>query len=128
MAKNSPYFHDLDSDPKDEICNQICQESSNLILRNWMEVRQLLLQYIYKSIYSPFCPCKTIFARDEYQDFVGNLPHIYALIRMNRDQMTQAQKAKIDKLIQGSYGDIITINDLESFIDENTIFHSMIYI
>ena len=54
--------------------------------RNWMEVRQLLLQYIYESI---FFSCKIIFARDEYQDSVGNLLHIYTLIGMNRDQMSK---------------------------------------
>ena len=87
-----------------------------------MEARQLLLQFIYKSFYSPFCCCKNIFARDEYQNSVGNLPHIHALIAINRDLMTQEQKAKVDELIWSSYGDIITINDLESSIDKIKFF------
>ena len=114
-------FHDLDPMSREEISKAMTQAAAPLLLRNWIEVIALLLKYIYSSIYSPFHPCDTIFARDEYQDSVGNLPHIHALIGMNRKIMTDEQLEKVDELIRGSYGDIIKISDLEDYIEENII-------
>ena len=79
------------------------------------------ISIIHKSIFSPFHQCHSIFARDEYQNSVGNLPHIHALVGMNREIMTDDQISKVDGFTRGSYGDIVKINDLESLINENTI-------
>ena len=114
-------YYDLDSDAQQEISIALTQAAAPLLLRNWMEVRACLLRYIYKSIYSPFHPCDTIFARDEYQDSVGNLPHIHALIGMDRKRMTDEQLRKIDELIRGSYGDIVKMSDIEELVNENII-------
>ena len=116
-----PGYHKLNFSDQIEIEKSMSQVACVYFLRNWMEVRKSLLNYIYKSIYSPFHPCETIFARDEYQDSVGNLPHIHALIGMDRSNMTTEQLDRVDDLVRASYGDIIKISDLEGLIDENII-------
>ena len=119
--KYYPGFFNLTITEKNEVGDALTQAAAPLLLRNWMEVRVILLDYIYKSIYSPFHPCDTIFARDEYQDGVGNLPHIHALLGMNRAIMSPDQLKKVDDLIRGSYGDIVKIEEIEDLIDEEII-------
>ena len=119
--RHYPGYFFLDPDARQEVATAITQAAAPLLLRNWMEVRALLLDYIQNSLYSPFYPCDTIFARDEYQDSVGNLPHIHALIGMDRKRMTPEQLEKVDDLIRGSYGDIVKVSDLEALVDEKII-------
>ena len=84
---NYPGFFQLTDFEQDEICRAVEQSSGGLILRNWMETRTLFLQYILISKSSCFKSVADIFARDEYQKDVGNLPHIHAMIRLNWDEI-----------------------------------------
>jgi hypothetical protein len=120
-CQHYPGYYDLNSSDQIEVSKSMTQAACGYFLRNWMEVRKSLLNYIYNSVYSPFHPCDVIFARDEYQDSVGNLPHIHALIGMDRDRMSPEQLEKVDELIRGSYGDIIKLSDVPGLIEENII-------
>ena len=55
------------------------QAATPLLLRNWMETRILFLEYLYDSTTSSYAPVDVMWARDEYQDSVGNLPHIHLI-------------------------------------------------
>ena len=59
--------------------------------------------------------CDTMFARDEYQYSVGNLPLIHALISMDRERMT------LFELIRISHGDKVKILDVEDLVNENIV-------
>lgn len=83
-----PKFETLDTFEKEEIKLAMMQSGQTLILRNWHETRSLFLNYLLKSPHSPFKQVDAIFARDEYQAEVGNLPHIHLMLSISWDMLT----------------------------------------
>ena len=47
-----------------------------------MEVRSLFIDYLIGSDESPYAPVDAVFVRDEFQDLMGNLPHIHMLLSL----------------------------------------------
>ena len=76
------------------------QSAAVLILRNWMEVRKIFINFLCNSGSSPYTPSEAIFSRDEYQADVGNLPHMHLMISLDIDSMTSEQIEKMDDLIR----------------------------
>ena len=79
----------------------------SLLLRNWIEVRKLFLEYLYDSPTCPYAPVNAMFARDEYQSDVGNLPHIHMMLSIEIDSLNEDQQRKIDNLIRASIYDTV---------------------
>ena len=78
-----PMFERYSIEEKSEICKAMEQSSAGLILRNWMEVREIFLNHLYTSSSSPYFPVREFFSRTEYQSDVGNLPHMHMMVCMN---------------------------------------------
>ena len=89
-----------------------------LLLRNWMEVRKLFLEYLYDSPTCPYAPVNAMFARDEYQSDVGNLPHIHMMLSMDFEHLSDDQRKKIDDLIRASICDIVRTDEVQHLIDD----------
>ena len=88
-----------------------------MTLRNWMEVRALLIDYLVGSTESPFCPIDAIFVRDEFQDLIGNLPHIHMLLSLLLKYATREQLRRINDLIRADVGSIVRSDEVQHFID-----------
>ena len=76
-----------------------------------MEVRKLFLEYLYDSSTWPYAPVNALFARDEYQSYVGNLPHIHMMLSIDIDLLNEDQQ-KIDNLIRAPICDIVQTNEV----------------
>lgn len=70
------------------------------MLRNWMEMRKLFLEYVYDSPSYRYIPIDPIFTRDDYKYDAGNLPHIYMVININVDEFNYEKKRKIGQRTQ----------------------------
>ena len=116
-----PCFDDLSYEHQNEIRKAIHQSASNRILRNWMEVRKALIEYIHTSICCSFYPVDSIFARDEYQDEEGNLPHIHMIIAVKTWEMDEEQLQNLEELIRASPGTIIRQSEVEKLLEEGII-------
>lgn len=92
----------LNFSEQEEIKNSMSQAAAPLLLRNWMEVRKILIDYLYDSPLSPYAPVQAIFARDEYQGDAGNLPHIHMMLSMHMDSLSEERK-KNQKFSEGKY-------------------------
>ena len=75
--KSIPNWHELSSFEQKEYSDAMHRASSGLMLRNWLEVRELFTSYLVNSNSSCFQGLKAIFVRDEYQSDEGNLPHLH---------------------------------------------------
>jgi hypothetical protein len=53
--------------------------------RVWYQVRRIFLKYLTYSKTSVLRKVRHAFWRDEYQDDVGNLPHIHGMIALDKD-------------------------------------------
>ena len=109
----------LSDSEQDEVNKAIHRSSASLILRNWMETRALFLQYLLKSESSCFQSVSDIFARDEYQYFVGNLPHIHLMLRLNRDKIQSENFLSfIEDLVRASVVDLVRSEEVEDMIEK----------
>ena len=68
------------------------QVASGFLLRNWMEVWLLFLDYLLKSKGSPLKNMNELFARDEYQGEAETLPHIHAIISLDWENINNKHK------------------------------------
>jgi hypothetical protein len=55
--------------------------------RVWYQVRRIFLKYLTYSKTLVLRKVRLAFWRDEYQDDVGNLPHIHGMIALYKDTM-----------------------------------------
>ena len=75
---------------KSEIGRGMKQSASGLLLRNWMEVRNIFIKYLYTRESSPYNRSDD-FSRDEYQSDIGNLPHMHMMISMDTLNMSDKE-------------------------------------
>ena len=123
-TKHFPNFNDLSQSEQRKIQRIITQAASPLLLHNWMETRILFLEYLYDSPTSPYAPVDAIWARDKYQDLVGNLPYIHLIKCIGEKAMSHKQKAKMDDLIRASICNIVRSDKVQHLIDDG-IFKSV---
>ncbi|MGB0405008.1 MAG: hypothetical protein ACPGDB_02325, partial [Fusobacterium sp.] len=97
------------------------QASCPILLRNWMETRTFLIDFIYGSEKSPYYPVNAIFSRDEYQKDKGNLPHIHLILSIDMKQISEEKKSKLNDLIRASVCSIRSYEEIQELIDEGLI-------
>jgi len=64
----------------EEIREALRQAAGIVLLRNWMETAVIYMEYINHSPEHPLGDVEHMWWRFEFQDAVGNLPHIHALL------------------------------------------------
>ena len=119
--KYFPSFESFTNEEKSEIRRALNQSASGLILRNWMEVRKIFLNYLFASEDSPYHPTDAMFSRDEYQSDVGNLPHMHMMVAVNTMDMTECQKEKVMDLIRASVIDIVRSDEVEGLVESGIL-------
>ena len=86
--------------------------------RVWYEVRRIFLKYLTYSKTSVLRKVRHAFWRDEYQDDVGNLPHIHGMIALDKD--TMSDKEVIDfvcGLIRSNVASLFSTRELERYVE-----------
>ncbi len=96
-----------------ELLESMAQALCDMIVRNWMEVAEIHMLYVAKSLERPFGKVKKIWWRHKYQGEKGNLCHIHCLLWVDG--------ANIDEIvdrIQGSIAELIHPEEINDLIDE----------
>ena len=120
-TKYIPNFDSMTDDDKEEVHMAVNQAIGSLILRNWMEAKKIITDYICKCPTSPFHPMRSMFARDEYQNTIGNLSHIHMMVEMDIESMSGKQKDTLEELIRAYICDIVRDEDLKKLSNEGII-------
>ena len=112
-----PEFYSLSNSDKLELQVALDQSAAGLLLRNWMEIRKLFLEYLIESPTCPFSPVSSMFARDEYQGDTGNLSHIHLMLALKYEVMSRSLQDKLNDLVRASICDIVRPDEVQEFIN-----------
>ena len=100
-----------------EIRECLRQAASLPLLRNWIEVSILYMDYIANSDERPLGHVEHIWWRFEFQDSVGNLPHIHALIWLADGESPQITNDRI----RGSIMELIRPEEIDDLVAEGLL-------
>ena len=112
---------EIDDQEKKELRKAIHQAAPTLLLCNWMETRSILMLYIAKSPENPLGHVIKMFWRDEFQDNVGNLPHVHALLCLKETMDTNEGREFLQNLIRASIGDIVREDEVDEYVQEGIL-------
>jgi len=87
-----------------------------VLLRNWMETAEIYMNYIANSPEQPLGKVRKIWWRHEYQDGVGNLSHIHALIWLDGEPETISMNR-----IRGSTKTLIYEDEIPALVEEGLV-------
>ena len=104
---------------KAEITRAIDEASGPIFLRNWVEVRTLILQYL-RDHESFLGENLAIFSRDEYQSESGNLFHEHMVFAILRRLDAETERRLFD-LIRSSVFEVIKPDDIEPLINKGLL-------
>ena len=102
---------------REEIRRSLRQAASVTLLRNWVEVSILYMNYLATSDEQPLGDVEHIWWRFEFQDSVGNLPHIHALIWLRDGEPLDVT---LDR-IRGSIMELIRPEEIENLIRQGLL-------
>ena len=107
-----------DPEHRFEIEAAIRQSACVPLLRNWMETAIIYMNYIAKSDEHPLGEVEHIWWRFEFQDAVGNLPHIHALIWLkDGSEPPEVTEGRI----RGSLLDLIRADEVDELVTEGLL-------
>jgi hypothetical protein len=98
---------------ENELRTSLKQAAAVTLLRNWMEVSILYMNYITHSHEQPLGDIELIRWRCEFQDAVGNLPHIHALMWLKEG--SEVKDTTLDR-IRGSIMDMIRSEEIDLLV------------
>ena len=110
------HFHhekELTKESEKEIQKAFQEASMTLTVRNWMEVRKILIQYLLNSPELPLgSKVEKIFVRDEYQGDAGNLSHLHMIVALAKKYSTEEGKICIQNVIRGFVDELCVLMKL----------------
>ena len=75
-----------------------------------MDVRELILEYLYNIPPCPYALLRVIFTRDEYQGKATILQHIHMVEYLKLEELNEDQIRKLNDLVRSSVCDIVGID------------------
>ena len=115
-----PDYAALDPREQAELKYAMEEASGPVLLRNWIEVRTLVLQW-FKEQLTFLGACGAIFSRDEYQKESGNLFHEHLVFAIKRSSLsTEADQFILDSL-RASVLEVIQTDEIEALIDQGLL-------
>ena len=100
-------------DQREQIREALQQEAAVTLLRNWIEVSIIYMKYIATSPEQPLGDIEHIWWRFEFQDTVGNLPHIHALIWLRGEFVSPKD---VEDRIRGSLMHLIRRDEIDDLV------------
>ncbi len=86
--------------------------------RVWYQVRRIFLKYLTYSKTLALCKVRHTFWRDEYQDDVGNLPHIHGIIALDKDRMLDKEVINfVCGLIRSNVASLFSTKELDHYVE-----------
>jgi predicted GIY-YIG superfamily endonuclease len=105
-----------------EVQKALQEASMNLTVRNWMEVRKILIKYILESDEKPLgSKVRKLFVRDEYQGDAGNLSHLHMIACLEEKYNTEEGKRAIQGIVRGFVDEIVGADEVQAFISEGLL-------
>lgn len=105
-----------------EVQRSLQEASMNLTVRNWMEIRKILIQYILHSNELPLgSKVNRIFVRDEYQGDAGNLAHLHLIVSLAQKYSTDEGKRAVESVIRGFVDEIVGVDEVQGYIAEGIL-------
>ena len=101
---------------REEICQSVLDGSSVMLCQNWMEVSELWMTYILKSEERPLGHVAKMWWQHEYQDVVGNLSHIHALLWLNEEPTDETQEH-----IRGALMTLVWPREVDHYLSSGVI-------
>ena len=117
-TKSVPDWDSWTESDREKYRESMIQAASGHLLRNWLETRELLLEYLLKCKSSPFRFLKFLFARDEYQATKGNLPHIHLLVQLITLMLRHEHMQFLEELVRAAICEIVRFDEVQDYIDE----------
>ena len=121
LKKTFPNEPTLSVKSQKEVQRSFQEASRTLTVRNWMEIRLILLRYIRKSPEKPLGDVIKLFVRDEYQGDAGNLSHMHMLVTLRHKYNTPEGKKVIEGLVKGFVDEIVGVDEVEDLIAEGLL-------
>ena len=106
------------SDERSKTRRNIIDAAGVLLLRAWMEVIYIWVNYITNSPERPIGRVIHFLFRMELQDAKANLPHLHSMLWTDDDLTSPTGMATVLDRIRGSIGDIIRPDERQRYIDE----------
>jgi hypothetical protein len=85
-ASSIPDYHSMSEIEHKEFSDSIEELYSVIAFRNWMEGRQLWLDFIFNDV-ACHGACACLFSRSEYQKDSGNFPHEHTILALKKDTL-----------------------------------------
>ena len=104
----SQFFSEIE---REELANSIEELYGLISFRNWMESRQLMLDFIFHDV-SSHGACVALFSRTEYQKDSGNFPHEHTIIALKKDTLNSLTENKLRDLIATSVFEIVKTEEI----------------
>ena len=109
------------------MCRKALHESAaSFILRSWIEVSHLWLQYIVDSCEMPLGKILKVWYRKEFQDLIAALFHLHCMFWTADDIGTQEGLDKVLGRIRGCIADIIQLDEIEEYMVEQNLSYDVL--
>ena len=110
-------YHTMPQFMKEEYKYAMEEASGPTVLRNWIEVRTLVLQWLTKHL-TFLGDCGTIFSRDEYQPKSGNVFHEHLVYANKKSTMNDKTRQVMLDMLRTSVFEVIKTKDMQPLIDK----------
>lgn len=119
MITDSTHMSDLEIN---DIRKSMDMAYSHVLSRTWLEVRELWVEFILRSTTTKVGPVQLGFFRDEYQGESGNLSHIHAIVKLDRQRMESKEfREFVGDLQKNDIASIVKEDDVKEFIANKKI-------
>ena len=115
-----PGFADMSIFEQNEIRQAMEEASGPILLRNWVEVRTLILRHI-KDKLSFAGVTVALFSRDEYQKESGNLFHEHFVLAILQATLDRDSERFVQDLLRTSAFDVIRTDEIESLMQRGLL-------
>ena len=119
MITDSTHMSDLEIN---DVRKSMDMAYSHVLSRTWLEVRELWVEFILRSTTTKVGPVQLGFFRDEYQGESGNLSHIHAIVKLDRQRMESKEfREFVGDLQKNDIASIVKEDDVKDFIANKKI-------
>jgi hypothetical protein len=103
-----------------EFSDSIEELYSVIAFRNWMEGRQLWLDFIFNDV-ACHGACACLFSRSEYQKDSGNFPHEHTILALKKDTLNSRTNDQLKDLIATNVMEIVKPDEIAKHIADGLL-------
>ncbi len=119
-SRSIPDYQLMSEIKHNKLANSIEELYSLISFRNWMESRQLWLDFIFNDV-SCHGACTCLFSRCEYQNDSGNFPHEHTILALKKDTLNSWTNDQLNDLIATNVMEIVKPDELAKHMDDGLL-------